>query len=315
MINFYKLHEILSSHGGLYFSPKPSEEEKSILPREDLDKDEKILTKSIRFESLLFGAVDKKYIDKMYAVDNKKGIIAGLDRMLSKIEDFDFHVFIGKPFFFGTYKDEKTNEIKNYKQEIPHTSILQKYFFETLKIPSNDIVFNKQSSSGDVLTPWMILHTLAHAISLYVKFNKDITNQIYDFFEKIKNYPKEENYNKKNLDFIISEPHRDSSSEILPLLFNFKSVRTINPPNVPVEKLKMARVADMEELIHELFVYYLINGLKIPMPSQENIYKILKYTTHNDIEHLTLDIQNLFNLIKSYFYQTLRKCQGRVLVD
>lgn len=315
MLNFYKLHEILSSHGGVHFSPKPSEEEESILPREDLEKDEKILTKSIRFESLRFGATDKKYIDKMYAVDNRKGIIAGLDKLLSKIDDFDFHIFIGKPFFFGTYKDKKTNEIKNYKQEIVHSHILRKYFFETLNIPEYDIVFNKQSSSGDVLTPWMILHTLAHAISLYVKFNKDIANQIYNFFEKIKNYPKEENYNKKNLDFIISEPHRDPSSEILPLLFNFKSVRTINPPNVPVEKLKMARVADMEELIHELFVYYLINGLKIPMPNQENINKILEYTTHHDVEHLTFDIQNLFNSIKSDFYQTLRRCKGKVLID
>ena len=77
----------------------------------------------------------------------------------------------------------------------------------------------------------------------------------------------------------------------------------------------MGRVSDVDELVHELFVYYLINGREIPMPSQQNINKILSYTMHTDIEHLTFDIKTLFDNIESDFYQKLRQCRGKVFTD
>lgn len=319
MLNFYQLYEVLSSHGGIKFSPKPNSEEesiKNILPRENLDDNKEIASKSVRFESLYFNPSDEKYINKMYAANNTKGIINGLDKMLSKVDDFDFHIFMGKPFFYGKYKDGKP-----YRQEMVHSSDLKKYFFETIKIPKDDIVFNKQSSSGDILTPWMILHSMAHAIFLS-KVNT-IKFLLYNFFDKITKVSDDDpniadhqqSWGQANLNHIINLPEPNTKSEILPLLFNFKSVRTINPLNVETDKVKMGRVSDVDELVHELFVYYLINGLEIPIPSQQNINKILSYTMHTDIEHLTFDIKTLFDNIESDFYQKLRQCRGKVFTD
>ena len=118
MLNFYQLYEVLSSHGGIKFSPKSNSEEesiKNILPRENLDDNKEIASKSVRFESLYFNPSDEKYISKMYAANNTKGIINGLDKMLSKVDDFDFHIFMGKPFFYGTYKDGRIITKKSSK--------------------------------------------------------------------------------------------------------------------------------------------------------------------------------------------------------
>ena len=41
---------------------------------------------------------------------------------------------------------------------------IQKYFFDKNNIPKEDIVFLKSKSQGDLLTPWMILHNMAHAV-------------------------------------------------------------------------------------------------------------------------------------------------------
>jgi hypothetical protein len=329
MLNFYQLYEVLSSHGGIHFSPKPNSEEESIrnhLPRENLDDNKEIASKNVRFESLYFTPSDEKYISKMYAANNTKGIINGLDKMLSKVDDYDFHIFMGKPFFYGKYKDGKP-----YRQEMVHSSDLKKYFFETIKIPKDDIVFNKQSSSGDILTPWMILHSMAHAIFLS-KLNT-IKFLLYNFFDKITKVSDDDpniadseksimgfsihqqSWGQANLNHIINLPEPNTKSEILPLLFNFKSVRTINPLNVEIDKVKMGRVSDVDELVHELFVYYLINGLEIPMPSQQNINKILSYTMHTDVEHLTFDIKTLFDNIKYDFKQRLKQCKGQVFTD
>jgi precorrin-6B methylase 1 len=76
----------------------------------------------------------------------------------------------------------------------------------------------------------------------------------------------------------------------------------------------MSRVQDPQELAHELFVYYLINGLIIPIPNQENINKIASYLKENP-ENTLLHIETLFKKIESIFYKSLERIKGSIITD
>ena len=250
------------------------------------------------------GFIDKdtEYIDKMYSSETNKGIVTSLNRMLSKVKDFDFHIFIGKFVKYIKYKDNATQQVCEKFTADYREKELENYLFNKMNIPQNHIIFIKQGTTGDILTPWMILHSMAHALTSYLTY---VPNEIERFLIKLKNPPKTtDNY----ISDILTNPNLHSSYDILSLLFNFRSIRNTTIGG------KMSRVQDPQEQAHELFVYYLINGLIIPIPNQENINKIASYIQESP-ENTRLHIENLFKKIESIFYKSLERIKGSIITD
>lgn len=128
----------------------------------------------------------------------------------------------------------------NYKDTI-------KNFCKQNSIPTQDrITFAKNSSTGGLLTPWMILHTFSHALC---EQNKNLFNNLTSLFRPT-----------GGLLF-------DSSK-----LFRFKSARTTvkNYGKVITPSQSNRQINEWDELIYEIITEYLWHGYIRHDPS---IYK------------------------------------------
>lgn len=111
--------------------------------------------------------------------------------------------------------------------------IVKSYLKESNIDWANSITFVKNASSGHVLTPWMILHTLGHALfNLLGSYHK---NAIKDSLDKIYN--------------IIQYKEIGKNEFYWPwgVVFEFKSA-------------KASSIDDSDELVHELVAEYLWNN-------------------------------------------------------
>ena len=245
-----------------------------------------------------FSEKDIKYITGMYkrplvissSGKLRGGIIAVLDEVLSRVEDFNFHIYLGD---FSSYLSA------------------EEFFFDK-KIPKDHIVFIKKGSSGDLLTPWMILHTMAHAA--FQSGNKDSEELIYLRLKRMF-VSLSANNHWNDLDEMIENPN----DEILSNLFNFASARS-SSTSWSTGKVAKSRLISGQELVYEIFVSYLYGGGKLKRPAGEKLSKLTKlisqkYDNDYDESYISRLVDSVFSGIEEIINKVLKSCRGKVIAD
>lgn len=246
-----------------------------------------------------FSEKDIKYITGMYkrplvissSGKLRGGIIAVLDEVLSRVEDFNFHIYLGD---FSSYLSA------------------EEFFFDKDKIPKDHIVFIKKGSSGDLLTPWMILHTMAHAA--FQSGNKDSEELIYLRLKRMF-VSLSANNHWNDLDEMIENPN----DEILSNLFNFASARS-SSTSWSTGKVAKSRLISGQELVYEIFVSYLYGGGKLKRPAGEKLSKLTKlisqkYDNDYDESYISRLVDSVFSGIEKIINEVLKSCRGKVIAD
>jgi hypothetical protein len=270
MKTFYQFLEALSSHGG--FTMPHGDDFKPTLNKKDTE-----------------------YISGMYkrplVISSRGklrgGIIAVLDTVLSRVKDFNFHIYI------GDYVRTDMN--------------IQKYFFDKNNIPKEDIVFLKSKSQGDLLTPWMILHNMAHAVfEMGNGSSKDAIDRI--IYKLVRSLTFGETTFALDILRLKLDPKLSplKPNEILSLLFNFASVKS----NVQSE----------DELIYEIFVSYLYGGGKLKRPVGDKLNKLTIFCNQkSSVKHTENYVSELvddaFTKIEEEIRKSLDYCRGKVIED
>ena len=247
-----------------------------------------------------FSEKDIKYITGMYkrplvissSGKLRGGIIAVLDEVLSRVEDFNFHIYLGD---FSSYLSA------------------EEFFFDK-KIPKDHIVFIKRGSSGDLLTPWMILHTMAHAAFQSEQYGKVSEEIIYSRLQRMFVSLSGDN-NWHDLDEMIKNP----DDEILSNLFNFASARS-SSTFWGTGKVAKSRLLNAQELVYEIFVSYLYGGGKLKRPTGEKLGKLTKlisekYDNDYDKNYISRLVDSVFSGIEEIINKVLKSCRGKVIAD
>ena len=244
-----------------------------------------------------FGKNDEKILSRMFPKIKEK-----LKSFLKGLDFVDIHMYFG---MLPIYDWDDTPETKTEKTN--------KYFFDGetfhgnnlgVKIPKSDIVFVKESTFADSLTPWMMLHTFAHAVFDSVEKGTFIHAE----------YPKKirpELMKAVNSSLGIMRYLKNKlSSEELYMFFPMGSLRKL------IDKQKGKKVQSRfdlieDELYREMFVYYLTKGGKIPTPSgYREMFKSNK-RMDNEIDEILLKVQSLSDQLRN----VLEACRGDVVID
>lgn len=273
MKTFYQFLEALSSHGGF------------TMPHGGVFKP--TLNKK-----------DTEYISGMYkrplVISSRGklrgGIIAVLEAVLARVKNFNFHIYFG-------------DIDSNYPE----------YFFEKNKIPRKDIVFVKNSSQGDLLTPWMILHNMGHAVFEMFEFETGDDSSVNEISDTVNNLINNLTFDGKTPFINVYTNNGDDLSfkpkEILSLLFNFASVKST---------VEDKAVQDQEELAYEIFVYYLYGGGKLKRPDFKKLTKFCNQKLYL-IKHTENYVEKLVNIafykIENQIRKVLELCRGKVIED
>jgi len=293
-----KFHESLKSVGGVGLTPS--------WRWLDVSEDEATGRKDIDTNISYFSSAAKNIVvPKLYDV---------LERGST-----DIHIYFGRNTYntnMGKWKLSKEEIISHYEE----------YFFRKLKIPKTDIVYVKEQGGGDVWKPWIVLHGLSHAIldnpktfsvkydsikfrdlfnDFYLNFGNDILNKVlYINSLDIKDIPKAIEARK----FLLSK------------IFKFSSARTYdNVGRHSFSAGKFVPVGSFTELVHEIFTWFLYNGEKLPLPSENEIKEIHEYLASDGIVIEMGEIKNLilelFENLILMFKENLKDCRGHVVVD
>jgi hypothetical protein len=278
MKTFYQFLEALSSHGG--FTMPHGDEFKPSLNEKDTE-----------------------YISGMYkrplVISSRSklrgGIISVLDTVLARVKGFNFHIY------FGEYNRDDID--------------IQKYFFD--KIPKEDIVFLKKSSQGDLLTPWMILHNMGHAVfQMGNSSSKDtIKMAVFNLVKHLTSGGRPfTTVDKKNDDDVLLSVEF-KPNEILPLLFNFASAKST---------VENKTVQDADELAYEIFVSYLYGGGKLKRPDFKKLTTFCFPFIKIDKRKVPISyaenyvytyVNNAFITIEKEIKKSLEYCRGKVIED
>ena len=301
MYSFKQYVEALASHGGYW------------LQKDQESKGAEAKGKDIKWDFPDYANWDNLKKDKTMAdleaekthrvlTRNYKDVIRKLDERLIKLGDVDFHIYFGLPenikylINYNTFNDRAEVE-----------TVLADIFFNQLNIPKNDIVFVKSGASGDILTPWIILHTIGHAMT---------------DSKVMKNYDKKWN----DLWEILSDFNIMHHS-VVSCIFNFRSARSHLDKKKSLVTVFNA-VPDLLELRHELIASYLWNGGRIKRPAPECIAKIypgngglvhtFKYRHLSDeeiAEGLTSKVNQFYDEADKLIKESLDSLRGQVLID
>jgi hypothetical protein len=193
---------------------------------------------------------------------------------------------------------------------------INRYFFDVKKIPKEDIVFLKKSSQGELLTAWMILHNMGHAVFRTGNKSSEDAIRMAVFilvknltfnetpFTTVTTVDKMDNVDDEDLSLSISF----KPNEILPLLFNFASAKST---------VENKTVQDADELAYEIFVSYLYGGGKLKRP---DFKKLTKFCNENSpINHTENIVEKTVNIaftkIEKEIKKSLEYCRGKVIED
>lgn len=222
-----------------------------------------------------------------------------LKMLLSKLAGTDIHVVFGLPTVGQPGKQS------NF--EMPYER-LRDFFFngarddqgnEGFRLPKDDIVFIKPRSFGDPLTPWLLMHTMAHAL--------------FDFrprhiFDKVED----------NLSYSRSGPLIASvDPKILYVFFPMGSLRKLLRGQETGKQDKWVFDKDggvtlnSTEMFREMFVYFLSKGGSIPMPANAVEQVDALKQPHTNTQYYI----DLAKEVETYFKDVLSACKGEVLVD
>lgn len=229
---------------------------------------------------------------------NYKFVIDKLDQKLAKLGDYNFHIYFGLP--------ENIKSLLGDYEVI--SGLLDDYFFgrDGMNIPRNDIVFIKSGPSGDPLTPWMVLHTIGHALTSG-KEGSALKHSMHETMNMLEGYYKNVSY------------HTNLKTRCL---YNFRSARI--PDGKKIGK-SFGGVESSDELKHELIAAYLWYGGKIKRPSEEcmeiladKMYLDGKIAGNSEEFYMqkTKEMVDIFyNRIEQSIKEALDKARGTVLLD
>ena len=302
MQGFKQYIEALASHGGYWF-----QRGQESLGRTATGKDVKFSfpdyadwgdgRKTVKTSGDLEAEKTHKVLTRNY-----KDVIGKLDERLMKLGGVNFHIYFGLPENIKDLIDYDFDDDRKRTEEV-----LERYFFDEMKIPKSDIVFVKTGPSGDLLTPWMILHSVGHGITdskkNSVRIFEDKWNHIF--------------WNRLGDVFNVTKP------EVMACLFNFRSARIAND----YTRKTFTPVRDAVELRNELFASYLWNGGHIRRPTPECMEKLAKmpnpkstidWDEMNEFQigqHLTKMIKKFYNDCDMLFKEVLDSFKGHVITD
>lgn len=300
MNGFKQYIEALSSHGGYWF--QRDQESKGLdASGKDLKFD---FPNYVHWDVTKMGAKNKEdnlRAEKTYRVltRNYKDVMGKVDERLMKLDGVNFHIYFGLPENIK----KLVYDVNNQAQEVE--ILLDDYFFGEMGIPRSDIVFVKTGPSGDILTPWMVLHTIGHAIT-----DSPHAKRFYNEWAKI--------WLNLATNFDVMKP------SVISCLFNFRSARIANDPKI---NTSFKPATDIGEIRNELFASYLWNGGKVKRPTVECIEKLKKmpgknnYIPWNNMDevgvskHLTIIINKFYNEVDNLFKRELDSVKGHVIFD
>lgn len=150
----------------------------------------------------------------------------------------------------------------------------------------NHITFVKNASTGHLLKPWMIFHTLGHALSDFV--GGEFMMEMHRVFRRIvSNIDKYELQKLRDKNFIMPTYAGNAFSITRAIIvFDFKSIRDES-------------INDSAELRHELVAEYLWNG------------KIRINKAFEDSKEIVEEVKNLEFVLSNM----LQKCVGKIIYD
>lgn len=123
--------------------------------KEGLTKiDNKVNDKSSSELVQYMNSVDKKYLNSK----TTSNLEEKLKTKLMHLDNIDLFVQI------GTDEENYGLTIKSKSSKANNKMLFDKMCNKNNLNPNKTIIFIKDTSSGDVLTPWMLLHTFAHGI-------------------------------------------------------------------------------------------------------------------------------------------------------
>ena len=230
---------------------------------------------------------------KMWSSDITPKMHEKLKMLLRRLGDVDIHVVLGTPpvWHYTETDAEKYKKLKDFFFD-DGDSYSGKLGF---RVPKKDIVYIKANSFADPLTPWMLMHSLAHTL-----FDE---RGLGNFSHMIKD----------KLSSARGQVGVHADEKVLYIFFPMgslrKSIRQTATGNY--EKLLSGRPITPAELIREMFVYFLSQGGKIPIPP-DAIEKMSQMGVAG------ADAQRIIQQVKdteSYFSQLLEACRGEVLYD
>ena len=244
-----------------------------------------------------FSGVDNKLMGRMFPKIKEK-----LKSFLQHLDFVDIHMYFGTPPV-GDWSDTdvvKVDKLRNYffnGGEGEDGSVLD------VRVPSSDIVFVKQGSFADALTPWMILHTFAHAVIDVV-------------LEGTSNHRDFANVKRPKLQAAVLSALKKINElglnrSGLYIFFPMGSLRKSIAQESGGKVQKGFQLID-NELYREMFVYYLTKGGKIPIPGDYK-EKLMSIAGRSDMdaEKTVSKIQEISNEFKNI----LESCRGDVLTD
>jgi hypothetical protein len=318
MIGFKQFIEALSSHGGFAMTKwdnkinakdyEDSNQKKSKNGYKAMKEMPWVMGRD-REKGEVLGASDDYATDLLKKTYKKT--IAKLDERLIKLKDFNIHLYFGLPKQIGAFAGDILGSFDLHKLQ----ELLDRYFFspQGMNIPKSDIVFVKTGPSGDVLTPWMILHTVGHA--LFAKAGETEREEFEDYIGSFV----DENFHANMgqiVGFLESPP--GIYPGIINCLFNFRSARIASPV---ANDSGLGPVESINELLYELVASYLWHGGKIARPNDaciKKLYEISKmnkdntFTSEDDVKK---KVDDFYNHLDDFITQLLNQYRGEVLVD
>jgi hypothetical protein len=242
-----------------------------------------------------FSGNDQKIVGQMFPKIKSK-----LKSFLQKLDFVTIHMYFGNPPVMA-FGDSGEQLVKKLRQ----------YFFDGetfygnnlgVKIPKSDIVFVKQGTFADALSPWMILHTFAHAVIDPVVEGTFINVEFGNF--------QRPELEKAVWEAFAADRKLNLRESMLYIFFPMGSLRKLIKMSKG-EKVQKGFELNDNELFREMFVYYLTKGGKIPIPSDYK-EKLAGYgKSESEISEILVNIEKLSDAFKNI----LEACRGDVLTD
>jgi hypothetical protein len=108
---------------------------------------------------------------------------------------------------------------------------------------------------------------------------------------------------------------------LLSKIFRFRSAKTydLDRHSVMYRNNLFTPVNSVEELIHEIFTWFLYNGENLPIPEESTLKEIYDYLQSIDcdisVNQIKSLISELFEGLISMFRANIEACRGHVVID
>lgn len=172
--------------------------------------------------------------------------------------------------------------------KVDYADQVEQFIYDNRIKTEGQITFVKDGTSGHIMTPWMILHTLGHAVAAQ---DSGIEAKIWEAVDKIRSAVDSFFANFPHLDYPGSPGWVKSRREALGGVFAFRSASAEGDDG---------SAGHLGEFVHELIAEFLWGGdrIRVRQPHQGNP-----------------EIVGQVRVIEGYIHQLLRGCVGKIIYD